>query len=42
MKRLLKPLRVFFALIVFLCVNAAFLMPAVSAAFCLEDAPDFT
>lgn len=42
MRRLLKPLRVLLALGCFLCVNAAFLMPAVRAAFCLDEAPDFT
>ena len=42
MRRALKPLRVLAALFLFLCVNAAFLMPAVQAAFCLEAAPDFT
>lgn len=42
MSRWLKPLRVILALGCFLCVNAAFLMPAVAAAFCWDEAPDFT
>lgn len=41
MRRLLKPLRVLLALALFLCVNAAFLAPAVKAAFLLDGVPDF-
>lgn len=41
MRRLLKPLRVLLALALFLCVNAAFLAPAVKTAFLLDGVPDF-
>ena len=42
MKRFLKPLRVVAAIFLFLCVNAAFLMPVVANALCLESSPDLS
>ncbi len=42
MKRLLKPLRVLAAAVLFLALNATFLTPIVSAALSLDAAPDFT
>lgn len=42
MKRALKPLRVVLALVCFVSVNAAFLMPVVAETLCLESSPDFS
>lgn len=42
MKRVLKPLRVVLALVCFVSVNAAFLMPVVAETLCLESSPDFS